>query len=76
MASTLEWQEGVLHAFVEGHAVVENYKSGELNHVPIKPEHLKFKVNMDAWMEAQRDFQRQAQAQAVVAAVPSPLVRR
>ena len=68
-----EWTEGVMHTFVDGHAVVETKATGELNLVPVKPECLKFRVLMEQWIQMQQQAQREAQARSVLAG-PGPII--
>jgi len=72
---TGEWLEGVVHVFVDGHCVVENKTTGELNLVPVKPENLKFKILTEQWVNMQIEAQRAAQSRSVVA-MPPPDFRR
>jgi hypothetical protein len=73
---TGEWNEGVVHVFVDGHCVVENKATGELNLVPVKPENLKFKILTEQWVAMQIEAQRQAQSRSVLAGPPPPDFRR
>lgn len=62
-----QWTEGVLHTFNDGHAIVENKATAELELVPVRKDLLKFTVVMDQWVKMQMDAQRQAQIQGVTA---------
>jgi len=64
---TGEWLEGVLHTFTGDNAVVENKNTGELTLVPVKAEHLKFRVLTEQWVQMQIEAQRQSQSQSVMA---------
>ena len=67
-----QWTEGVLHTFNDGHAVVENRVTGELELVPVKADLLKFAVLMEQWIKMQQEAQAQAQAQAQRNAISAP----
>lgn len=58
-----EYSEGVLHGFAEGCAIVEDFVSGEITSVPIRPGNLKFKIVTKDWVEMQIRAQQEAQAQ-------------
>ena len=67
-----QWIEGVLHTFNDGHAVIENRGTGELELVPVKKTHLKFSVLMEQWIKMQQEAQMAAQAQAQRSAISAP----
>lgn len=69
---TGEWNEGVLHGFHDGNAVVETLKTGELQLVSVKPECLKFKMLTQEWVDLQvRAQQEQAARQAGIVTAPN-----
>ncbi len=61
-----EWNEGVIHGFTDGHCIVENKLTGELNLVAVRPENLKFKIQTEQWVAMQIEAQRQAQSRPVL----------
>ena len=62
-----QWTEGVLHTFNDGHAIVENKATAELELVPVRKDLLKFTVVMDQWVKMQMEAQQRAQIQGVTA---------
>ena len=67
-----EWLDGILHTFNDGHAVIENKATAELEVVPVKKDHLKFGIVWDQWARMNADAQAQAQAQATKRAITAP----
>lgn len=69
-----EWLEGAVHGFQGENCIVENLATAELNLVPVKPGHLKFKVNSNDWIKMQIQAQQAAQQQANSRAITAPSI--
>jgi hypothetical protein len=63
MGGSADWNEGVLHSFQQGVAVIEILATGELQLVPIGPDTLKFQIKTTDWVDMQVKMQQEAMKQ-------------
>lgn len=66
------WHKGIVHAYMNGTAVVEHATTSELHAVTLDPSMLKFEISMADWVKMQMEAQALQKAQSVMAMPPPP----